>query len=164
MAFTRFQTRFFQGRYGNLDSRIISYGPCQTPTLGFCVQRHLQITTFKPENFWSLNAYILKDGYELQLDWDRNKVFDFDVAVMFQKLVIDDGTLKITNVSKKEETKTRPCGLNTVNLLKVASSSLGFGPQMTMQLAERLYTQGFISYPRTESTAYPSSFDFRKCA
>ncbi|KAK6145794.1 hypothetical protein DH2020_019663 [Rehmannia glutinosa] len=43
----------------------------------------------------------------------------------------------------------------------VASSALGFGPQLAMQLAERLYTQGFISYPRTESTAYPSSFDYK---
>ncbi|XP_042431673.1 DNA topoisomerase 3-beta-like isoform X1 [Zingiber officinale] len=161
VAFTRFQTRYFQGKYGNLDSRVISYGPCQTPTLGFCVQRFMQITTFKPEKFWSINPYIIKDGYELLLDWERNKVFDFDIAVMFQKLVANDGNLKVIDISTKEECKPRPCGLNTVGMLKVASSSLGFGPQMAMQLAERLYTQGFISYPRTESTAYPSSFDFR---
>ncbi|XP_038985908.1 DNA topoisomerase 3-beta isoform X3 [Phoenix dactylifera] len=161
VAFTRFQTRYFQGKYGNLDSRVISYGPCQTPTLGFCVQRYMQITTFKPEKYWSLNPCIIKDGYELRLEWDRNKVFDYDVAVMFQKLVSDNHTLKVTDISTKEECKNRPCGLNTVNMLKVASSALGFGPHMAMQLAERLYTQGFISYPRTESTAYPSSFDFR---
>ncbi|KAL0366648.1 UNVERIFIED_CONTAM: DNA topoisomerase 3-beta [Sesamum radiatum] len=46
-------------------------------------------------------------------------------------------------------------------VLQVASSALGFGPQLAMQLAERLYTQGFISYPRTESTAYPASFDYK---
>ncbi|KAF8388494.1 hypothetical protein HHK36_027166 [Tetracentron sinense] len=161
VTFTRFQTSFFQGKYGNLDSRVISYGPCQTPTLGFCVQRYLQINTFKPEKFWALHPYIIKSGYELQLEWDRNKLFDFDVAVMFQKLVVEDGTLEVTNISAKEECKGRPSGLNTVNLLKVASSALGFGPQIAMQLAERLYTQGFISYPRTESTAYPSSFDFK---
>ncbi|XP_024635697.1 DNA topoisomerase 3-beta isoform X3 [Medicago truncatula] len=161
VAFTRFQTSFFQGKYGNLDARVISYGPCQTPTLGFCVQRYLQINTFKPEKFWSLQPYIIQSGYEILLEWQRSKLFDINVAMMFQKLVADDGIVEVTNISEKPETKGRPVGLNTVNLLKVASSALGFGPQMAMQLAERLYTQGFISYPRTESTAYPPSFDFR---
>ncbi|XP_050236391.1 DNA topoisomerase 3-beta isoform X2 [Mercurialis annua] len=161
VAFTRFQTSFFQGKYGNLDSRVISYGPCQTPTLGFCVQRYLQIATFKPERYWSLQPHLLIGGYELQLEWERRRLFDFDVALMFQKQVVQDGKLVVTDVSHKQETKGRPSGLNTVNLLKIASSALGFGPQMAMQIAERLYTQGFISYPRTESTAYPSSFDFK---
>ncbi|KAG6748637.1 hypothetical protein POTOM_048566 [Populus tomentosa] len=206
------------------------YGPCQTPTLGFCVQRYLQITTFKPEKFWALCPHVMVDGYELQLEWERQKLFDLDVALMFQKLVLQDRILEVTDISEKQESKGRPPGLNTVNLLKenleyptlallhemaalktqislwldgqnshqsvfpiclvsftpsdlrvnsasslyrlnmclrhqcafqIASSALGFGPQLTMQLAERLYVQGFISYPRTESTAYPSSFDFK---
>ncbi|XP_021624934.1 DNA topoisomerase 3-beta isoform X2 [Manihot esculenta] len=161
VAFTRFQTSFFQGKYGNLDSRVISYGPCQTPTLGYCVQRYLQIATFKPEKFWAVQPHIIVDGYELQLEWERHKLFDLDVAMMFQKQVIQDGILEVIDISEKQENYSRPPGLNTVNLLKVASSALGIGPQTAMQLAERLYTQGFISYPRTESTAYPSSFDFK---
>lgn len=35
---------------------------------------------------------------------------------------------------------------NLFLLIQVASSSLGFGPQLAMQLAERLYTQGFIRF------------------
>ncbi|KAL2531014.1 DNA topoisomerase 3-beta [Forsythia ovata] len=161
VSFTRFQTSYFNGKYGNLDSRVISYGPCQTPTLGFCVQRHLQIITFKPEKFWKLHPYILHKGYELKLEWNRNRLFDLDVTEMFRNIIKEDGILKVIAISEKQESKSRPAGLNTVNLLKVASSALGFGPQLAMQLAERLYTQGFISYPRTESTAYPPSFDFR---
>lgn len=43
----------------------------------------------------------------------------FQVAMMFQKLVADDGIVEVTNISEKPETKGRPVGLNTVNLLKV---------------------------------------------
>lgn len=43
----------------------------------------------------------------------------FQVAMMFQKLVAEDGILEVTDISEKQETKGRPVGLNTVNLLKV---------------------------------------------
>jgi hypothetical protein len=49
--------------------------------------------------------------------------------------------LRVADVSEKEERRQRPAGLNTVELLKAASSSLGLGPAHAMSIAERLYTQ-----------------------
>lgn len=101
-----------------------------------------------------MRTYVIKDGDEIQLEWDRKKLFDFDVTVMFQKMVANDGTLIVTDISVKEECKARPSGLNTVNLLKVASSALGIGPQTAMHMAERLYTQGYIRFQKWVSLFY----------
>ena len=157
IAFSRYQTKYFQGKYGNLDSSVVSYGPCQTPTLGFTVRRHDEIQNFKPETFYRISPTVCKNGVTMYPDWDRNRVFDQGVA----KLIMANcqGKAKVTSVVSKRDHKTRPGALNTVELLKIASKVLGMGPHHAMQIAERLYTSGYISYPRTESTMYPASFD-----
>ena len=83
-AFTRFQTTFFHGKYGGLDSATISYGPCQTPTLGFCVDRHDRIQSFKPEPYWILDMSIkVPNAGSLKCSWKRERVFNKDVANLF---------------------------------------------------------------------------------
>ncbi|XP_008546120.1 DNA topoisomerase 3-beta-1 [Microplitis demolitor] len=159
-AFTRFQTKFFQGKYGDLDASLISYGPCQTPTLGFCVQRHDEISTFKPDPYWMLQVTIkLSDSLDLVLNWDRNRLFDKEVANSFLNLVKEHNEATVVSVQNTEKIKPRPIALNTVELMRTSSSGLGMGPHYAMQIAERLYIQGYISYPRTETTSYPENFD-----
>ena len=162
VAFTRFQSRYFQNKYGNLDSTLISFGPCQTPTLTFCVERHQAILHFKPEPFWRVHPIVSKSGHRLHLEWSRGKVFDPEVGLCFQKIVAEGKMLHVVDVSEKEERRQRPPGLNTVELLKAASQLLGIGPSHAMSIAERLYSLGYLSYPRTESSAYPLNFDFQE--
>lgn len=63
------------------------------------------------------------------------------------------------SIESKDGRKSKPTALNTVEMLKVGSQNLGLGPSHVMQLAERLYIAGYISYPRTETSRYPESFD-----
>lgn len=41
--------------------------------------------------------------------------------MLFQKLVSDARSVRVTDVTKKEDRKARPHGLNTVDMLKVTS-------------------------------------------
>ena len=142
---------------------MISYGPCQTPTLGFCVDRHDQITNHKPEAFWVLQVACEAAGEKrVNLDWDRGRCFDREVAVMFLNTVKGQQEGTVTSVTTKRKEKERPIALNTVELMRIASSGLGMGPAHAMQLAERLYTSGYISYPRTETTQYAEQFDLKE--
>ena len=163
VAFSRFQTRYFQGRYGDLDSSVISYGPCQTPTLGFVVDRHDCIQSFKSEAYWKIDITIDPGGgSSLLLEWDKGKVFDQPAAEAILQLVSEDSSLVCVSISEKESRLSRPCPLNTVQMLKLASKNLGIGPHAAMRAAESLYLSGCLSYPRTESTAYPRSFNVRE--
>ena len=44
-------------------------------------------------------------------------------------------------------------------LEKSASRKLRINAKETMAIAEKLYTQGFISYPRTETNQFPKDFN-----
>jgi len=43
-------------------------------------------------------------------------------------------------------------------MLKFATKYLGMSSHAAMQSAEHLYLAGYMTYPRTESTRYPSNF------
>lgn len=67
----------------------------------------------------------------------------------------------VESVSKDKD-KVKPPGLNTVELLRTASKSFGLGAQQTMKIAEKLYLNRYITYPRTESTHYSENFNFKE--
>ena len=167
VAFTRYQTRFFQGKYGDLDSSCISYGPCIIPTLWFCVNRHHEIQAFQPETFYGLEvAFNCPDGSTVYLGWERQRLFDQRAVHCFKELILGgDESVRpfgvVVDVTETEERRTRPRALDTVSMLKLCSQQLGIGPQHAMHVAERLYLQGYITYPRTETSKYPSAFDLR---
>ncbi len=56
---------------------------------------------------------------------------------------------------------SRPFPLTTVQLQKLCAQKLKISSDDTMEIAERLYQQGFISYPRTETSKFSPNTDFR---
>ena len=101
----------------------------------------------------------------IRAQWDSGRSFNQSKVQKLLQTCLDESTAstaKITAVVSKDKKQGRPTPLNTVALLKACSKALGIGPHQTMHTAESLYLSGYLSYPRTESTAYPKSFDIRE--
>ncbi|KAI0268849.1 DNA topoisomerase [Gloeopeniophorella convolvens] len=142
-AFTRMQTLRLQPLFQQIQS-VVSYGPCQFPTLGFVVSRFDQVQAFKPEKFWyiylALN-YDASDGEEeTPFTWARNHL--------------------LNSTRRSPYTQVKPLPLTTVELQKAGSRLLRLSPKKVLDHAEHLYQQGFLSYPRTETDQYDPQFDF----
>lgn len=161
-AFTSYQTMQIKKKFPNSFEKVISYGPCQFPTLFFVVERFLKNYAFVPENFWLIHAEVKKNNDKVSLTWERIKLFDkHTVAVLFEysaKTTI----AKVLRIEKKNQTKYKPLPLTTVEFQKLAVSRLRMTSDQAMKAAESLYTAGFISYPRTETNSFPNNFNFKK--
>src|ERR671921_2878754 len=70
-------------------------------------------------------------------------------------------TATITEVKEKSATRPAPIPFNTTGFLS-AAANIGISPSRAARLAEELYTDGHISYPRTDNTVYPVSLDLRE--
>ncbi|OSS51014.1 hypothetical protein B5807_04405 [Epicoccum nigrum] len=163
-AFTRMQTLSLQSMIpvrGDERGKMISYGSCQFPTLGFVVDRYLRVRNFTPEPFWYIRVHHTKDDVEVKFNWRRGHLFDrMAVTLIFEKC-INSKTAKVTKMAKKPTRKWKPLPLTTVELQKMGSRYLRMSSQDVMKVAEELYTKGWISYPRTETDQFDRGMDLR---
>jgi DNA topoisomerase III len=112
---------------------------------------------------WTLVLMVRKRGRNLSARWENGRSFNRRKTedLVEKAMESESPSAKVVNIVIKDKKQGRPIPLNTVNMLKACSKALGIGPHAAMQACERLYLQGYVSYPRTESTAYPKSFDIK---
>lgn len=159
-AFTRFQTLRLQRIFPEvLAEQLISYGSCQFPTLGFVVERFKAIQAFVPEVFHKIKVtHDHKDG-TVEFNWKRYRLFNHTACLVLYQLCMEDPMATVVEVRSKPKSKWRPQALDTVELEKLASRKLRINAKETMRIAEKLYTQGYISYPRTETNIFPKDLN-----
>ncbi|KAJ5954645.1 hypothetical protein N7501_008924 [Penicillium viridicatum] len=161
-AFTRLQTLQLQTVVAALKEKVISYGSCQFPTLGFVVDRYLRVQNFKPETFWGIKVILSRQGKKVNFLWKRVHLFDRAVVTMMLERCLVAKQAKVTKVNQKPTSKWRPLPLTTVDLQMMGSRFLRLDSQTIMKVAEALYTKGFISYPRTETDQFDKAIDLKK--
>ncbi|NWY02920.1 TOP3A topoisomerase, partial [Nothoprocta ornata] len=159
-AFTRFQTLRLRKIFPDvLADQLISYGSCQFPTLGFVVERFKAIQAFVPEAFYKIKVTHEHEDNTVVFNWKRNRLFNHTACLVLYHMCMENPVATVVEVISKPKSKWRPLPLDTVELEKLASRKLKINAKETMRLAEKLYTQGFISYPRTETNIFPKELN-----
>ena len=132
-------------RYG------LSAGRVQSPALRIIMEREREIRAFVPEKFWTLEGLFetnKKDKITLSCVEEPR-----DEKVVENILKLGEKENWIVKDVKASEAKRSPrAPFTTSTLQQTASSRLGFSPSRTMQVAQKLYEAGHITYMRTDST------------
>ncbi|XP_050338371.1 DNA topoisomerase 3-alpha isoform X2 [Bactrocera neohumeralis] len=161
-AITRFQTMRLQRLFPEkIADKLISYGSCQIPTLGFVAERYKEIEAFVSEPFWKLRVLHTIGDLTVDFLWARNRLFDKVACEDYLLLCLADPKAKVIDVITKIKHKWRPTPLDTVEMEKLSSRKLKISAKETMTIAEKLYSKGIISYPRTETNQFSKDIDLR---
>ncbi|CAD6999334.1 unnamed protein product [Ceratitis capitata] len=159
-AITRFQTLRLQRLFpAKIADKLISYGSCQIPTLGFVAERYKDIEAFVSEPFWKLKVSHTIDDLTVDFLWARNRLFDKAACEDYLLLCLADPKAKVQEVTTKSKHKWRPTPLDTVEMEKLGSRKLKISAKEVMTIAEKLYSKGIISYPRTETNQFSKDID-----
>ena len=146
-------TRLISLSSGRLGRDFLSAGRVQSPTLRIIVDREKEIREFKPEPYWEITAKFEK-GVEAKIP--RRFKDKEEAKRVYEK--IGDGIVK--SFEERERVEKKPIPFNTTEFLKEASKFMP--PDKAMAIAENLYINGYISYPRTDNTVYPPSLNLKK--
>lgn len=148
-------------RAASLSTEITTaIGRVQTPTLKMVVDRELEIRNFKVEDFWELKVQFETQKGEL-LDTVNLIAPEFKESKYKQRKVVETvqnllkPTGKIVRVKKEQREAIAPTLFSLAELQKSANLAYKMTPERTLDMAQKLYESGYITYPRTDSRYLP---------
>jgi DNA topoisomerase-1 len=150
-------TRFISLATYQVKDKFLSVGRVQTPTLTLIVERELEIKSFVPTPYWEIGVrFKTSDGEEFDATHKKKKFTKKEEAEKAFSKISEKGKVIEARQSIRDIKPLTP--FNTTNLI-MGGSSMGFTASRTINIAESLYMNGYISYPRTDNTVYPSTID-----
>jgi DNA topoisomerase-1 len=137
----------------------LSTGRVQGPTLRFIVDREREIQTFVPTPYWALRSIIDVDGKLVEAEFEIER---FDVKAQAEQIVKDCSGR--SGIIEKLESRifklSPPTPFDLSALQSEAYRHFGYTPRIALGIAERLYLDQLISYPRTSSQKLPLSIGY----
>ena len=149
-------TRFISLAARRGGQNILSVGRVQSPTLAMIVDREKEIASFVPEKYWQLGLVTMKGDEKVEARHTHGRFKDKADAELARDRTQDP--LLVTDVKEGTKIDRSPSPFDTTSYI-VAAARLGYSAANAMRIAEDLYMNGFISYPRTDNTVYPETLD-----
>eukprot|EP00742_Colponemidia_sp_Colp-10_P009056 GILJ01009847.1.p1 GENE.GILJ01009847.1~~GILJ01009847.1.p1 ORF type:complete len:671 (-),score=111.91 GILJ01009847.1:101-2113(-) len=132
----------------------LSIGRVQGPALSLLVQREREIQNFVPVPYWKLAAVVTINGKEITLTHSVEKYMTEHEAQEAVKRLQGSG-LVVSKSTEELKSIIPPYAFDLTTLQMEAHKLFGFSPVYTLQLAQQLYEDALISYPRTSSQKLP---------
>ena len=159
MNLTRLWTKYGEGE--NPDSKVLSVGRVQTPTLAMIVKRDMEIAKFVSRDFFEVEGSFpfpatWQPGDNVSLS-DDGKLLNIAVAQGVATKVKGKSGL-ITKYDSKKCSQAAPLPHSLSSLQQAASAKLGLSAKETLDIAQELYEVHMMTtYPRTDCRYLPVS-------
>ena len=137
----------------NSKANSLSAGRCQTPALRLVYDNEKEKKDGIEMRYKTIGTF-----FSRQLPYELNKEFETKEQVLHFLEKSRDHNYKLTINNSKESIRSAPKPFHTSRLLQVSSNVLHISPKETMNLCQKLYQSGYITYMRTESSQYSSVF------
>ena len=136
-----------------------SAGRVQSVALRLICDRETEIEKFKAEEYWTIDADLLTasqaviKSHLIELDGKKLEKFDLntEAKAMEAKAKIEAQDFAIENVERKKANRYPAPPFTTSTLQQEAARKLRFSAKKTMQIAQKLYEEGLITYMRTDA-------------
>ena len=129
----------------------LSAGRVQSVAVRLIVERENEIKNFVSQSFFRVTAQFLSNNGRMQVLAELGRKFnEQDEAAAFMNSLAGC-TFKVERIETKPAKRSPAPPFTTSTLQQEASRKLGFSVARTMQIAQQLYENGFITYMRTDS-------------
>ena len=139
----------------------LSTGRVQGPTLRFVVEREEDVATFVPIPHWEIQAVVEINGERLPAQFEMERLDTRADAHRIAALANAKEGL-VDEIESRASELAPPHPFDLSSLQSEAYRHFGMAPRSSLSIAERLYLDALISYPRTGSQKLPDSIGYRK--
>lgn len=140
---------------------ILSAGRVQGPLLTILAEKELEIKKFKPTPYWQLQLILLINDNKIIALYEKDKIWNKKDAEKIFKSCKDKPAI-VDDVKKRKYKQNPPNPFNITSLQTEAYRLFGYSPQQTLNIAQNLYTNAYISYPRTSSEKLPPQIGYKQ--